>query len=128
MEVLETIDFIDNVVYKNKQVEVRKDEEDNVRFFEVNKEDTPECNVEVSIDTIKWCVKNGKLSRKINPFIPLEEGETLETEVYYNYKGKSTKLTTKKVILLSKSNNRCKVQDMEGNETSVAESQLTLID
>ena len=124
MKVIEIIEFI-NDVYGNKQVEVRKDEEDNIHFFEVNKEGAPECEVELSIDTVKWCVQNGKLPRKITPHIPLADGEVLEVDVYYHYKGKSTKLITKKVIVLSKSGNRCKVQDMEGNETSVAESQIT---
>jgi len=132
MKVVETIKFKENnSLYRNKQISVREDEEGVIHFFEESTKediDVEKLRPEVNIDTIKWCVKNGKLPRSINPFIPLEKGEILETEVFYNYKGTSKKLTTKKVIVLSKTNNRCKVQDMDGNETSVAKSQLTLID
>jgi hypothetical protein len=124
MKVLETIEYTEKGLYRNRKISIRKDEEGNIHFFEENSED--ETEFETSIETIKWCVSKGKLPRSINPYIPLKDGEKLITEVFYNYKGTSKKLTTKKVIILSKTSNRCKVQDMNGNETSVAESQLTL--
>ncbi|MBD3196340.1 MAG: hypothetical protein GF317_14875 [Candidatus Lokiarchaeota archaeon] len=128
MKVIEKFDFTANGIYRNRSIEVRKDDEGLIHFFEVNKPETSDFEKELDIDVIKWCVKNSKLPRTINPFIPLNEGESLEANEFYHYKGKSKKITNRKVIIISDNGSRCKIQDLDGNETSVAKSQLTLIE
>lgn len=128
MKIIETIEFTANGVYRDKQIEIRQDDENVFHFFEVNKPDTPEFEKELDIEVIKWCVKNSKLPRTITPYIPLKEGEKLEAQDFYYYKGKSKKITNKKVVILTDNGSRCKIQDLDGNETSVAKSQLTLIE
>lgn len=124
MKKIKTFEFTgDKNLYNGRELEVRKNDV-SFHFFEVNKEGYPEFSKELGVDTIKWCAENGKLPGKIRDYLQGDENNNDNLRNLFHYKGKSKKLTSNTVMVLKETDTRYKVQDMDGNITSVAKSQL----
>jgi len=63
----------------------------------------------------------GQLKKDIIRFL---EGSSLKKAIY---NGKSKKITTKDVYVVSKGKDRTKIRDLKGNELTVVNSQLTIL-
>jgi hypothetical protein len=121
-------DFTGNpYLYKGRELQI-KENEISYHFFEINKEGYPEFSKELDEEIIKWCIENGRLPRKIKKYLKNDNlnNENNNIDIYYTYNGKSKKLTSNIVVILKETDTRCKIQDLDGNITSVAKSQLTL--
>jgi len=136
MENIKTLEFINgDRLYLNKVIEIRDNGED-VEYYEVDTEAKTEAKIPTKI--IKWLAESGRLDpRELVDFmdvkvpvkvVVVEKAKKVVKDAYEGemvYKGKSKKIESKVVTVLSDNGTKCKVQDSKGTIVVVAKSTLT---
>jgi hypothetical protein len=125
METVDKIKFTEKGLYSDRSLLVKQKDE-KFSFFELDNKTDEE--FELSNSLIKWLVENDKIEMTdVSPYIKLNikrptnsNGETTEK----TYVGRSSKIKSEKVYIISKTGNKVKIQDELGNEATVSEKTL----
>jgi len=140
MKVIKTLQFINgDSLYRGKSVEVCDNGTEGVVFVEIDNDALTGSKIPEKI--VKWLGETGRLdARELSDFIDIKVPEKIEVKTIpekreltandysgeMTYTGRSKKITSKRVNVLSDNGTKCKIQDYNGNVVEVAKSTLTI--
>jgi hypothetical protein len=135
MEKLKTIEFINgDALYINKEIDVIRNEEGEVEFYEIDKRGEIPMKL-LSELTVKWIAENGRVNpddvseyMEVKPIktptLVARPKKSKSVDEDMEYTGRSKKIETKLVTVISFNGDKAKVKDGKGNVATVAKSTL----